>query len=265
MKTMIDIEKIKTAVAAEEMKVKNMKLLFISLLTPLLSILMLFIATESYNNIQNMLSGFTKINDFLFLLIATYVGAAQPIYLVLVCYFIFNQIENQKDNSVLNNSILPLFYLNYSRILLVIKYNAYNLLFLMGYIIVYLLFLLLTTDVQLSFDFDKLPHFLLILILFPVLTLPFISFLNILSKWVSSFYISFLLVLPVLYFLNYNTIVIFKTNVFSFFNLQLELIQELGAESSMSNNDLVWLISSNIIAVALFLFFIKKYFYRRVF
>ncbi|MCB0701234.1 MAG: hypothetical protein R2863_04440 [Candidatus Kapaibacterium sp.] len=254
MNIMINIEKIKKAFAAEKLKVKNKKLLFISLFTPLISVLMLFIAIESYNNIQNMLSGFTKINDFLFLTIATYAGVAQPIYLVLVCYFIFNQ----KNNSDLNNSVIPNYYINYSRILLVIKYITYNLLFLLGYILVYLLILLLTTNVQLSFDFDKLPHFLLTLVLFPVLTLPFISFLNILSKWVSSLYISLFIMLPILYFLNYNTIIIFKTNVFSFFNLQLELIQELGAESSMSNNDIIWLICTNLIAVALFLFFISR-------
>jgi hypothetical protein len=259
------LKNIKTAFFAEEIKVKNKQLLIFTLLAPLVFILLLFIATESYNNIENILSEFTTINDLVFLTLTTYLSVVQPIYLVSVCYIIFSQIEYKNNNSILNNSILPLYYLNFSKILLVIKYNAYNLLFLLGYSLVYLLILLLTTDVQLSFDFDKLPQFLLVLVLFPVLTLPFILFLNILSKWVSSFYISFLLVLPVLYLLNYNSIVIFKTNVYSYFNLQLELIQELGAESSMSNNDLVWLISLNIIAVALFLFFIRKYFYHRIY
>lgn len=259
------IKNIRTAFAAEEIKTKNKQLLLISLLFPLLYILLYFLLTESYNNIGNMLGDLDSINAILFLLLATYVSAIQPIFLVLICFIVFNQIEYQKDNSIVNNSILPLYYLNYSKILLVIKYNTYNLLFLLAYMFIYLVFLLFASDVQLSFDYDKLPNLLLILVLYPVLTLPLILFLNILSKWVSSFYISFLFVLPMLYFLNYNTIVIFKTNVYSFFNLQLELIQELGAESSMSYNDLIWMIITNLIAVALFLYFIRKYFYRRLF
>ena len=259
------IKNIRTAFAAEEIKVKHKQLLLISLLFPLLYILLDFLITDSYNNIDNLLRGFTTINDFLFLRIATYVGIVQPIFLVLICYIVFNQIEYQKDNSIINNSILPLYNLNYSKILLVIKYNTYNLLFLMGYVFIYLILVLIISDVELSIDYDKLPNFLLILILYPVLTLPIISFLNILSKWVSSFYISFLILLPILYLVNYKVIVLYKTSVYSYFNIQMRIIQELGGEFPMSIYDLMWLIISNIIAVALFLYFIRKYFYRRLF
>ncbi|PKL80160.1 MAG: hypothetical protein CVV25_05445 [Ignavibacteriae bacterium HGW-Ignavibacteriae-4] len=253
------INNIKLAFASEQIKIKNKQLMLISLLSPLLSLFLIFIITEFDSGFSDFLQNQTIINDLLYFQLVIYVGIVQPFYIVLICHIVFKQIESQKGISILQNSVLPHYFIDYSKILLIIKYNFYNILFLLGYLLSAALISFISSGIEFSINYETLPNFLFIIFLFPLLTLPVITLLNIISKWKSSFYISFLLVLPLVYFVNFQAMMIFKTTIYSYFDIQLVLIQTIGSDFPISSHELLWVVSSNVIVVTLFLFIIKRY------
>ncbi len=259
------LKKIKRAFASEQIKVKNKQLILICLFTPLLYLLLIFLMTESYNDLSNMLQEQTVLSNLFFVNFGLYVQLFHPIFLLLICYIIFSQVENKRGNNILHNSVLPSYFIDYSKILMVIKYNAYNMLFLIGYLLLFIIFFYFKFDLDLNIDYQQLPKLLLIILFSPILTLPIIVLLNILNKWISGFYISFLLILPLIYFSLYNAIMVIKVTIYSYFNIQLVLFRTIESEIPISSMELFLIVSSNILFVALSLYFIKRYSYKRVF
>lgn len=258
------IKNLKKTFVAEKIKINKKQLLLICLVSPMLTLIMVFLATESYVDINNMLQGYTEINDFVILQIGIYLELAQPLFLVLVCYIIFNQIENQKDNIVLQNSTMPYFNIIYSKTLIIFKYNFYNLLYLVGYILIFVILILVYSEKELIINYKTLINTLSIIIILPIFSLLIISFINILSKWFTNFYVSFLVVLPMLYLVNYNIIMNENTMIYSFFNIQFAFLNKIGFIFPISNFELNILLILNLLITILLLFLIK-YFNQRSF
>lgn len=248
---------IKPAFSAEQIKVKNKHFIIISLVIQLLFTLIIFISTESYNKITNILFGNSVLNDYFISQLQIYLIVAQPLLLIFFCYILFNQIEFKNGKSILNNSILPTKFINYSKILSVIKYLYFNILLLIGFLLFIVFYIQINNDFVFKINLEMIPKNLFTFLIIPLFALPIIAILNLISRSKSSFYVLFLFVLPFYYFVNANITIYLDKVFYYYFNLQIVVLKMLEIVIQFDNLTLFWIFIVNFVVTFVTFYFIN--------
>lgn len=251
------LKKMKIAFVVEQIKVKNKQLILICLLIQLIHTAFIFIATESYTDIINILTGYSFLNEYLILQLQTHLVIFQPLLLVLISYIVVSQIELKNGNSILHNSLIPKQIINYSKMLMIINYVYYSIFILIGSFLILLVYIQINSEKVLNINYETLPNHLLTFLVLPILTLPILALINLISRRKSSFNILFLLFLPLYYFVNINIALYIDRTFYYYFNLQIVVFNLLESITQFDNTTLFWIITLNVTITFFILFYIN--------
>jgi len=234
----------------ENKRVNSKNLLLNSILWPIFAVLSLVIVGLDAE-ICNMFGGgyfacFTKIYILLF----------QPILIIYLCYELNNKSICYTEPKY-HKSNVQKYLLEYSKTLLIFKYNIISILTLLLCLCINLEYSRIATDIQVFYAYLDLNISLIVVILSAILSLPFLTMIFTLTLKSNNLF-SYLFILSLIYIINFNTTISsIEMNIYHIFNFQIVPVKMLSVLFNLNFLEFTLMISINFILMFLILYYIK--------
>lgn len=235
----------------ENERVNSKNLLLNSILWPIFVVLSLVIVGLDAE-ICSMFGGgyfacFTKIYILLF----------QPILIIYLCYELNNKSIYFTEH-IYHKSNVQKYLIEYSKILLIFKYNIYSILTLLLCLCINLEYSRIATNIQVFYAYLDLHISLILVILSAILSLPFLTMIFTLTLK-SNNLISYLFILSLIYIINFNTTIssIKELDIYHVFNFQIVPVKMLSVIFNLNFLEFTLMISINFILMFLILYYIR--------